>query len=67
LQHFPRTTEDWERLPYANKTWAAWKMAFLQAHVERKRLLRATGGEDPFHRQAHAATDANAATYEKLD
>ena len=66
LQHFPCTTEDWERLPDASKTWAAWKTAFLQAHMECKQLLWATGGEDPYQGQAHASTDANAARYKKL-
>ena len=43
-QDFPRASEDWERLTTANKTWTAWKTAFLRAHRERARLLQAQGG-----------------------
>ena len=68
VEHFPRTTEDWEQLPAVNKTWTAWKTAFLQAHAERKQLLQATGGEESFQGQANAAmVPGTSATYEKLD
>jgi hypothetical protein len=43
---FPRTTELWEELDPANKTWAAWKTAYLAAHKKRANPLRATGGAD---------------------
>ncbi len=43
---FPRTTELWEELDPANKTWAAWKTAYLAAHKKRANCLRATGGAD---------------------
>jgi len=40
---FPRTTEEWEALPPANKTWAEWKTRYRTAHIARKRQLLATG------------------------
>jgi hypothetical protein len=43
---FPRTTELWEELDPANKTWAAWKTVYLAAHKKRANRLRATGGVD---------------------
>ncbi len=43
---FPCITELWEELDLANKTWAAWKTAYLAAHKKRANHLRATGGAD---------------------
>jgi hypothetical protein len=43
---FPRTTELWEELDPANKTWAAWKTAYPAAHKKRVNRLCATGGAD---------------------
>jgi hypothetical protein len=43
---FPCTTELWEEFDPANKTWAAWKTAYLAAHKRRANRLRATGGAD---------------------
>ena len=43
-QDFIRASEDWERLPSANKTWTEWKKTFLRAHRERLRLIQAAGG-----------------------
>ena len=43
-QHFVRANEDWERLPTASKTWAAWKTMYLLAHRNRARLIQAHGG-----------------------
>ncbi len=43
---FPHTTELWEELDPANKTWAARKAAYLAAHKKRANRLRATGGAD---------------------
>ena len=40
---FPRTTEEWEALPPASKTWAAWKTRYRTAHTARKRQLLAAG------------------------
>lgn len=39
--HFPEATREWERLPAASKTWAAWQVKYREAHLERKRLLLA--------------------------
>jgi len=39
--HYPEATREWERLPTASKTWAAWQTKYRQANVERLRLLRA--------------------------
>jgi hypothetical protein len=41
--HFPRPTDEWEALPRANKTWAAWKTCYRAAHIARKRQLLASG------------------------
>jgi hypothetical protein len=51
---FPHTTELWEGLDPANKTWATWKTAYVAAHKKRANRLRATGGAD-YMGQAHSA------------
>jgi hypothetical protein len=51
---FPHTTELWEELDLAGKTWAAWKTAYLAAHKKRANRVRATGGAD-FLGQANSA------------
>jgi hypothetical protein len=45
---FPRTTKPWEELDPADKTWAAWKTAYLAAHNHKKRAncLHTIGGAD---------------------
>ncbi len=43
---FTYTTELWEELDPANKTWAAWKTANLATHMKRANRLHATGGAD---------------------
>ncbi len=55
---FPCTTEFWEELDPANKTWAAWKTAYLAAHKKRANCLCATGGADYLGQanSAHATT-----------
>jgi hypothetical protein len=55
---FPRTTELLEELDPADKTWAAWKTAYLAAHKKRANHLRATGGANYLGRanSAHATT-----------
>jgi hypothetical protein len=55
---FPRTTELWEELDPANRTWAAWKTAYLAAHKKRANHLRATGEADYLGRanSAHSTT-----------
>jgi hypothetical protein len=42
----PHTTELWEELDPADKTWAAWKTAYFAAHRKRAKHLCATGGSD---------------------
>jgi hypothetical protein len=55
---FSCTTKLWEELDPANKTWAAWKTAYLAAHKKRVNRLRATGGADYLGQanSAHATT-----------
>jgi hypothetical protein len=65
-QHFPCATDEWEALPPAAKTWAAWKTTYRAAHIARKRQLLATGGAEPLS-GAHAATDVTSDPYLRLD
>jgi hypothetical protein len=55
---FPRTTELWEELNPDDKTWAAWKTAYLAAHKKKVNHLHATRGADYLGRanSAHATT-----------
>jgi hypothetical protein len=55
---FSHTTEIWEELDPADKTWAAWKTAYLAAHKKRANSLHATGGADNLGQanSAHANT-----------
>jgi hypothetical protein len=54
----PHTTELWEELDPANKTWAARKTAYLADHNKRANCLRAAGGSDYLGQtnSAHTAT-----------
>jgi hypothetical protein len=54
--HFPEATREWERLPAASKTWAAWQIKYREAHIERKRLLMAN--PDGFGGTAYNVTNA---------
>ena len=36
--HFPEAAREWERLPAASKTWAAWQVKYRTAHLKQKRL-----------------------------
>jgi hypothetical protein len=51
---FPCTTELWEELDPADKTWTAWKTAYLAANKKRANRLCATGGSD-YLGQAYSA------------
>jgi hypothetical protein len=51
---FPRTTSLWDELAPADKTWPAWKLAYLTAHKQRANRLRATGGADNLGRANQA-------------
>jgi hypothetical protein len=55
---FPRTTKLWEEVDPADKTWAAWKTAYLAAYKKRANCLCATAGADYLGRanSAHATT-----------
>ncbi len=55
---FPCTTELREELDPADKTWAAWKTAYLAAHKRRANRLRFTRGADYLGRanSAHSTT-----------
>ena len=69
--HFPRTTDAWEALPPASKTWTAWKSTYREAHIARKRQLLASGGSEPMG-GAHSVTAHTPAlltpsTYAQLD
>ena len=55
--HFPRPTDEWESLPRASKTWAAWKTRYRAAHIARKRQLLASGHAS--HGTANMATPAD--------
>jgi hypothetical protein len=55
---FPRTSELWEELDPADKTWAVWKTAYLAAHKKRANRLRATGGADYLGQANSAHTTA---------
>jgi hypothetical protein len=65
---FPHTTELWEESDPANKTWAAWKTAYLAAHKKRANRLRATGGAD-YLGQAYSAhtTSLNPGLLDSID
>ncbi len=65
---FPRTTELWEELDHANKTWAAWKTAYLAAHKKRANHLRAAGGADYLGQASSAhATTLNPGLLDSID
>jgi hypothetical protein len=44
VQHFPRKVDNWEGLPANSRSWAAWKMAFLLAHLKHQHQILASGG-----------------------
>jgi hypothetical protein len=65
---FPRTTELWEELDPADKTWAAWKTAYLAAHKKRANRLRATGGADYLgHASPSHSTTLNPGLLDSID
>jgi hypothetical protein len=65
---FPCTTELWEEVDPADKTWAAWKTAYLAAHKKRANRLRATGGAN-YLGQANSAhtTTLNSGLLDSID
>ena len=65
---FPRTTELWEELDPADKTWAAWKTAYLAAHKKRANRLCATGGADYLgHANSAHTTTLNPCLLDSID
>ena len=38
---YPAATREWEQLPQAQQTWAAWQTKYGKANIERLRLQRA--------------------------
>ncbi len=65
---FPHTTELWEELDLANKTWAAWKTASLAAHKKRANRLHATGGADYLgHANSAHSTTLNPGLLDSID
>jgi hypothetical protein len=65
---FPHTNELWEELDPTNKTWAAWKTAYLAAHKKRANRLRATGGADYLGRAKSAhTTTINPCLHDSID
>jgi hypothetical protein len=45
---FPRTSEDWEDLPSADKTWVAWKTMYKAAQGRERVRVKAAGGANAF-------------------
>ena len=67
-QHFPRTTDEWEALTPALKTWDNWKIKYRAAHIARKRQLLATGTAEPMGRANAVLPDTYPLdTFDKLD
>jgi hypothetical protein len=65
---FPCTTELWEELDPANKTWAAWKTAYLAAHKRRANRLWATRGADYLaHANSAHSTTLNPGLLDSID
>jgi hypothetical protein len=66
--HFPRPTDEWEALPWANKTWAAWKTRYRAAHIARKHQLLASSHS--LQGMANSATQGDTITpdvFSRLD
>lgn len=67
-QHFPCTTDEWEALPLALKTWDNWKHKYCATQIACKRQLLATGTAEP-REQANAVLPNTLPldTFDKLD
>ena len=52
----PKQRPDWDSLPRANKTWAAWKTTFCMHQLTLEREQRATGERGDVFSSASAAT-----------
>ena len=60
---FLKQRPDWDSLPRANKTWAAWKTTFRSHQLTLKREQRATGERGDVFGSASAATAILVITY----
>ena len=59
---FPKQCPDWDSLPRANKTWAAWKTTFRSHQLTLKRKQRATGERGDVFGSAAAANTIHGIT-----
>ena len=47
-ERFPRANDAWEDRAETDKTWAAWKLAYKQAHAKARVKAHAHGGNTKF-------------------
>ena len=47
-ERFPRANDAWEEQAEPDKTWAAWKLAYKQAHAKERVKAQAHGGNTKF-------------------
>ena len=70
-EYFPHQTDEWEALPKASKTWAAWKAHYRAAHIARKCQMLVTSKSMTTYGAANAVTPINDTisqeTFAKLD
>ena len=54
-ERFPRANDAWEDRAETDKTWAAWKLAYKQAHAKARVKAQAHGGNTKFGAASSAA------------
>ena len=54
-ERFPRANDAWEDRAQTDKTWAAWKLAYKQAHAKARVKAQAHGGNTKFRAANSAA------------
>ena len=54
-QRFPQANDAWEDRAEIDKTWAAWKLAYKQAHTKARVKAQAHGGNTKFGAATFAA------------
>ena len=54
-ERFPRANDDWENRAELDKTWAAWKLAYKQAHAKARVKAQAHEGSIKFGADISAA------------
>ena len=47
-ERFPRANDAWEDRAETDKTWAAWKLAYTQAHTKARVKAQSHGGNTKF-------------------